>query len=95
VQDGPSGDVIAAEASDGRIHLICAETGAKIVCLKGHSGAVLCVDWAPDGSQLVSCSGFAAGRFGKQLELKLWSPSTRECLNTLKGHRAEINGVRF
>jgi WD40 repeat protein len=53
------------------------------------------VDWVPDGSQLVSGSGFAAGRFGEQLELKLWSPSTGECLNTLKVHRAEINGVRF
>jgi WD40 repeat protein len=87
VQYGASGHVIAAGASDGRSHLICAETGAKILCLKGHSGAVLCVDWVPEGSQLVSGSGFAAGRFGEQLELKLWSPSTGECLNTLEGHR--------
>ena len=36
VQYGPAGDVIAAGDSDGRIHLICTQTGAKILCLKGH-----------------------------------------------------------
>jgi WD40 repeat protein len=32
VQYGPAGDVIAAGDSDGRIHLICTQTGAKILC---------------------------------------------------------------
>ena len=48
VQYEPAGDVIAAGAEDkrnhliaagaedGRIHLICTQTGAKILCLKGH-----------------------------------------------------------
>jgi hypothetical protein len=47
VQYGPAGDVIAAGAGyppplassqsrDGRIHLICTQTGAKNLCLKGH-----------------------------------------------------------
>ena len=36
VQYGPAGDVIAAGDSDGRIHLICTQTGAKILCHKGH-----------------------------------------------------------
>ncbi len=36
MQYGPAGDVIAAGDADGRIHLICALTGAKILCLKGH-----------------------------------------------------------
>ena len=36
VRYGPAGDVIAAGDSDGRIHLICTQTGAKILCLKGH-----------------------------------------------------------
>jgi hypothetical protein len=33
---GPAGDVIAAGDKAGRIHLICAQTGAKCLCLKGH-----------------------------------------------------------
>jgi WD40 repeat protein len=36
VQYGPAGDVIAAGADDGGIHLVCAQTGAKTLCLKGH-----------------------------------------------------------
>jgi WD40 repeat protein len=44
------------------------------------SGAVLCVEWAPDGSQLVSGGGRG------DCKVKLWSP-TGECLNTLEGHR--------
>jgi WD40 repeat protein len=36
VQYGPAGDVIAAGAEDGRIRLICTQTGAKNLCLKGH-----------------------------------------------------------
>ena len=36
VQYGPAGDVIAAGDKAGRIHLICARTGAKCLCLKGH-----------------------------------------------------------
>ena len=42
VQYGPGlGDVIAAGASDGRIHFICAQTGEKILCpLRGHTDPV-------------------------------------------------------
>jgi WD40 repeat protein len=45
------------------------------------SGDVLCVVWAPDGSKLVSGGGYG------DYKIKLWSPSTGECLNTLEGHR--------
>jgi hypothetical protein len=36
VQYGPAGDVIAIGDADGFIHLICAQTGEKILRLKGH-----------------------------------------------------------
>jgi WD40 repeat protein len=36
VQYGPAGDVIATGDADGFIHLICAQTGEKILSLKGH-----------------------------------------------------------
>ena len=36
LQYGPAGDVIGAGDSLGCIHLICAQTGAKILRLKGH-----------------------------------------------------------
>ena len=49
--------------------------------LKKCSGPVRCVEWAPDGSKLVSGGGYGDNK------IKLWSPSTGECLNTLEGHR--------
>ena len=36
LQYGPAGDVIGAGDERGCIHLICAQTGAKILRLKGH-----------------------------------------------------------
>ena len=36
MQYGPAGDVIAAGDAHGFIHLICAQTGAKLLCPKGH-----------------------------------------------------------
>jgi len=58
VQYGPGlGDVIAAGASDGRIHFICAQTGEKILCpLRGHNSEVMSVSWSPDGTRLASGS---------------------------------------
>ena len=56
----------------------------KLKKFLGHSGAVLCVVWAPDGSKLVS--GEEYDGYGGCAKIKLWSP-TGECLNTLEGHR--------
>ena len=54
----------------------------------GHNykGTVLCLVWAPDGSKLVS---------GGDNKIKLWSPSTGECLNTLEGHSDSVYSVGF
>ena len=44
VQYGPAGYVMAAGGDDKHIHLICAQTGEKIVCpLRGHDGEVMSV----------------------------------------------------
>ena len=37
VQYGPAGDVIAAGDFGGRIHFLCAQTGEKILCPRGHT----------------------------------------------------------
>jgi WD40 repeat protein len=45
------------------------------------------VEWAPDGSKIVSG--------GEDNKIKLWSPSTGECLNTLEGHSDWVLTVAF
>ena len=64
--------------NDNSVRLWDVGAGKELKKLEGHSGCVFCVEWAPDGSQLV--------RGGQDGEIKWWSP-TGECLNTLKGHR--------
>ena len=71
---------------DNSVRLWDVGTGKELKKLEGHSGYVLCVEWAPDGSQLVS-----GGEYG---EIKLWSP-TGECLNTLKGHSNWVVSVAW
>jgi hypothetical protein len=79
VQYGPAGDVIAAGAADGLIHLICAQTGEKILSpLKGHRDYVGAVAWSFDGRIL------ASGSDGRRIIL--WDAKKIERLTELKGH---------
>ena len=77
----PHGKTIVSASWDKTLKIWDVELGTCLTTLKGHSGEVLCVVWATDGSKLVSCCGYPDNK------IKLWSPSTGECLNTLEGHR--------
>jgi len=72
--------------NDNSVRLWDVGAGKELKKLEGHSGCVFCVEWAPDGSQLV--------RGGQDGEIKWWSP-TGECLNTLKGHSNSVTNVEF
>ena len=88
VQYGPAGDVVAASDSDGRIHFICAQTGEALVCpLSGHRYGVNSVCWNNDGTKLASGSD--------DKTVKVWDPTTGECLWTLTGHQSLVSSVHF
>ncbi len=56
----------------------CAVSGLKLCRLVGHHCDVYDVAWSVDG--LVPSAS-------EDSTMKIWNPSTGECLNTLKGHR--------
>ena len=93
VQYGPAGDVIAAGDADGRIHLICALTGAKILCLKGHSLQVNSVSFSADGSLVASCSGNPIG--GGDCRVRMWIVETGQELKKFLGHSDRVRCVKF
>lgn len=51
---------------------------ALVHTLKGHTRAVVCVQYSPDGSVLASASG--------DNTCKLWDSSSGQLLQTLQGH---------
>ena len=75
--------VIAAGAGDGRIHLICTQTGAKFFCLEGHSDFVRCVQFSTDAKQLVSGSD--------DKTVRLWDVGSGKQLKQFRGQWAQVN----
>lgn len=53
--------------------------------LLGHSGAVNCVEWSPEGRWLASASS--------DTTIRIWDPSTGQPLQTLMGHEKEVFSV--
>ncbi|MBD2413878.1 hypothetical protein FACHB389_27170 [Nostoc calcicola FACHB-389] len=55
--------------------------------LRGHSNRVFCVAFSPNGQFLASGSA--------DRTIKLWSPHTGKCLNTLHGHGSWVWAIAF
>ena len=83
VQYGPGlGDVIAAGASDGRIHFICAQTGEKILCplnVDAGIGGVLSVSFSPSGDMV------AAGCYNGKIHFM--DAAAGQIKSSVSGHR--------
>jgi len=62
---GAGGRRIIAGGADMHVHLLDADSGAELVCHKGHHGTVHCVRFAPDGETYVSGADDAIIRIWK------------------------------
>ena len=86
VQYGPGlGDVIAAGSSDGRIHLICAQTGEKILCPLSCDSHVFSIDWH-DNRIVAGCHDGT---------IKVFDAQSGDRLSTVRGHSADVNSVAW
>jgi len=82
-----AGDTEATKGSGHPIRLYDLKTGRIFGLLKGHSGAVLSLDFSKDGKYLASG--------GMDDTAILWDIKKRTRLLRLKGHVGDVNVVRF
>ena len=69
VRYGPGGDVIAAGDSAGRMHLICAHTGEKILCLATLEATTIeHLEFSSDGSKIAAtCNDHRNDKFAVKI----------------------------
>jgi WD40 repeat protein/serine/threonine protein kinase len=83
----PDGQRLAAGSWDQTVKVWDAQTGQKLLDLKGHRGFVWSVTFSPDGKRLASGSS--------DQMVKLWDAQTGQELMTLKGHGGTVLDVAF
>jgi WD40 repeat protein len=53
---GPSGQRLAIASEDGTVKVWDVATGRELLCLEGHTGAILGMTFSPDGQRLATAS---------------------------------------
>lgn len=72
----PDKKLLASGSRDSNVRIWSAETGRRILTLKGHFLWAKCVSWSPKGSLLAS--GSLDGT------VRLWDPVSGQCTNTIQ-----------
>lgn len=83
----PDGNLVAAAAADGRIHLIDLKLSQVVHVINSHSDWVRSVAWSPDGEQLASAS---RDKTAKVFQGADWRP-----VATYSGHGDDVVDVCF
>jgi len=78
--------LILSSSSDRNVKIWDIRSKSTVVCLKGHSATVNCVDFSPDGNWIVSGDDIGHS--------KLWSLSTSKCIHEFHD-KQPIHDVAF
>jgi WD40 repeat protein len=84
---GSAPAVARDEKTPGQLRLWDSATGKELAVLKGHTDAILCAAYSPDGKMLAS--GSADGG------IKLWNVGAPKEIASFEGHTRAVHGVVF
>ena len=88
VKLSPDGLKIASASDDGTAAIWDAESGQRLLVLRGHGGpCVICVGWSPDGKRVASG--------GVDKLIVIWDAATGTQIMKLQGHSAVVTCVLF
>ena len=94
----PDSKRLAVSGDDRLIRIFSRTDWNEEKRLSGHVGAVLCVDWSPNGTWLVTGSGREKvnGTGAHENVAKVWNVETGECVRTLDDQKGgSIISARF
>ncbi len=94
----PDSRYLAVCGDDKVIHIFTTSDWTENKKLSGHLGSVLCVDWSPNGTWIVSGSGREKvnGTGVSKNVAKVWDVATGKCIRTLADQTAgPIISARF
>ncbi|KFA51966.1 hypothetical protein S40293_09492 [Stachybotrys chartarum IBT 40293] len=81
------GKLIISGLIDGTIQIWDRATGKCRHVLKGHSGRIASVTYAPNSKHIISGSD--------DTTIKIWAIDTGECIKTLEGHSSDVASVAY
>jgi WD40 repeat protein/DNA-binding SARP family transcriptional activator len=84
----PDSDLIAAtNIEQGRIEIYDARSGDQIRTLRGHTGAILDLDFAPDGTTVATSSSDGT--------VRIWDTASGASRLVLRGHESAVGALAF
>jgi WD40 repeat protein len=87
VRVSPSRPLAAIAGFDGAVTLLDIATGQSVAQLRGHSGAVVSLDFSPDGQKLATASFDGTAL--------VWDVASAMVVAELRAHSAAVTSVRF